>query len=139
MRNQGIHKALEKVDWRKRAYFMRKFQIRTVKNAHILAMSDEEFLKWADRRTMTVFQNWEQTDEYFELYMIYMRGKMQRDLETVYDVVSEKAKQGDEKAVKLFLQLHKDMAQMAQLQKSMNQTNKTKQDVVQEDDDDLEI
>ena len=75
----------------------------------------------------------EQADEYFELYMIYMRGKMQRDLETVYDVVSEKAKQGDEKAVKLFLQLHKDMAQ---LQKSMNQTNKTKQDVVQEDDDD---
>ena len=135
MRNQGIHKALEKVDWRKRAYFMRKFQIRTAKNAHILAMSDEEFLKWADRRTMTVFHNWEQTDEYFELYMIYMRGKMQRDLETVYDVVSEKAKQGDEKAVKLFLQLHKDMNQ---LQKAMNRTQ-TKQDVVQDDDDDLEI
>lgn len=137
MRNQGIHKALEKVDWRKRAYFMRKFQIRTPKNAHILAMSDEEFLKWADRRSFTVFENWEQTDEYFELYMIYMRGKMQRDLETVYDVVSEKAKQGDEKAVKLFLQIHKDMTQ---LQKAMNQTNKKQQEEVQEDDDDdLEI
>ncbi|ELK22828.1 hypothetical protein AF6_0506 [Anoxybacillus flavithermus TNO-09.006] len=62
---------------------------------------------------------------------------MQRDLETVYDVVSEKAKQGDEKAVKLFLQIHKDMAQ---LQKSMNRTNNKKQDEVQEDeDDDLEI
>ena len=131
MRNHGIHKALEKVDWRKRAYFMRKFQIRTAKNAHILAMSDEEFLKWADRRTMTVFHNWEQTDEYFELYMIYMRGKMQRDLETVYDVVSEKAKQGDEKAVKLFLQIHKDMNQ---LQKTMNRTQ-TKQEEVQEEDD----
>ena len=136
MRNQGIHKALEKVDWRKRAYFMRKFQIRTAKNAHILAMSDEEFLQWADRKSMIVFQNWEQTDEYFELYMIYMRGKMQRDLETVYDVVSEKAKQGDEKAVKLFLQLHKDMTQ---LQKAMNRTQ-TKQEKAQEDEDDeLEI
>ncbi|KYD26209.1 hypothetical protein [Geobacillus sp. B4113_201601] len=137
MRNQGIHKALEKVDWRKRAYFMRKFQIRTPKNAHILAMTDEEFLKWADRRTFTTFHNWEQTDEYFELYLIYMRGKMQRDLEAIYDVVSEKAKQGDEKAVKLFLQLHKDMTQ---LQKEMNRSNKTKQEEVQEEeDDDLEI
>lgn len=132
MRNQGIHKALEKVDWRKRSYFMRKFQIRTAKNAHILTMSDEEFLKWADRKSMIVFQNWEQTDEYFELYMLYMKGKMQRDLETVYDIVSEKAKQGDEKSVKLFLQLHKDMAQ---LQKSMNRTQ-TKQEVVQEEEDD---
>lgn len=133
MKNQGIHKALEKVDWRKRAYFMRKFQIRTAKNAHILAMSDEEFLKWADRRSFTVFENWEQTDEYFELYMLYMKGKMQRDLETVYDVVSEKAKQGDEKTVKLFLQMYKDMNQ---LQKAMNRTQ-TKQEVQEEDDDDL--
>lgn len=136
MRNQGIHKALEKVNWRKRAYFMRKFQIRTAKNAHILNMTDEEFLQWADRRSFTVFHNWEQTDEYFELYMLYMKLKMQRDLETVYDVVSEKARQGDEKAVKLFLQIHKDMAQF---QKAMNRTQ-TKQEKVQEDeDDDLEI
>ena len=133
MKNQGIHKALEKVDWRKRAYFMRKFQIKTPKNAHILTMSDEEFLKWADRRTMTVFHNWEQTDEYWELYMLYMKGKMQRDLETVYDVVSDRAKQGDEKAVRLFLQLHKDMTQ---LQKAMNRTQ-TKQEVQEEDEDDL--
>ncbi|MEK4125889.1 hypothetical protein NSS60_03170 [Anoxybacillus sp. FSL W8-0382] len=136
MRNQGIHKALEKLDWRKRAYFMRKFQIRSPKNEHILNMTDEEFLKWADRRSFTVFHNWEQTDEYFELYMLYMKLKMQRDLETVYDVVSEKAKQGDEKAVKLFLQIHKDMTQ---LQKAMNRTQ-TKQEKVQEDEDDeLEI
>lgn len=136
MRNQGIHKALEKVDWRKRAYFMRKFQIRTAKNAHILAMSDEEFLKWADRRTMTVFRNWEQTDEYFELYMLYIKGKMQRDLEAIYDIVSEKAKQGDEKAVKLFLQMHKDMTQ---LQKSMNRTQTKQEEAQEDDDDDLEI
>lgn len=133
MKNQGIHKALEKVDWRKRAYFMRKFQIRTPKNAHILNMTDEEFLKWADRKSMIVFHNWEQTDEYFELYMKYMKGKMQRDLETVYDVVSEKAKQGDEKATKLFLQIYKDMAQ---LQKALNRTNNKKQEEVQEDEDD---
>ncbi|WP_143091191.1 hypothetical protein [Anoxybacillus pushchinoensis] len=113
---------------------MRKFQIRTAKNAHILNMTDEEFLQWADRRSFTVFHNWEQTDEYFELYMLYMKGKMQRDLETVYDIVSEKAKQGDEKAVRMFLQIHKDMAQ---LQKAMNRTQ-TKHEEVQEEDD-LEI
>jgi hypothetical protein len=134
----NINQALSKLDWRKRAYFMRKFQIRSPKNAHILDMSDEEFLKWADRQSFIVFENWEQTDEYFELYMLYMKGKMQRDLEAIYDVVSDKAKQGDEKAVKLFLQLHKDMNQ---LQKVMNRTNKTKQEKIQqeEDDDDLEI
>ena len=132
----NIHQALSKLDWRKRAYFMRKFQIRSPKNEHILNMSDEEFLQWADRKSMIVFQNWEQTDEYFELYMLYMKLKMQRDLETVYDVVSEKAKQGDEKAVKLFIQLHKDMTQ---LQKAMNRTQ-TKQEKAQEDEDDeLEI
>lgn len=139
MRNQGIHKALENIDWRKRAYFQRKFQIRTPKNAHILSMSDEEFLKWADRKTMTVFHNWEQTDEYFELYMIYIKGKMQRDLETVYDIVSEKAKQGDEKAVKLFLQLH---SEVQKLQREMNRkpSQKKKDELTQEiDDDDLEI
>ncbi|MED0704479.1 hypothetical protein P4S79_18255, partial [Aeribacillus composti] len=92
----------------------------------------------ADRKSMIVFNNWEQTDEYFELYMLYMKGKMQRDLETIYDVVSDKAKQGDEKAVKLFLQLHKDMNQ---LQKAMNkhQSKNVKKEEVQEDDDDLEI
>ena len=134
----NINQALSKLDWRKRAYFMRKFQIRSPKNAHILDMSDEEFLKWADRQSFIVFENWEQTDEYFELYMLYMKGKMQRDLEAIYDVVSDKAKQGDEKAVKLFLQLHKDMNQ---LQKVMNRTNKTKKEKIQqeEDDDDLEI
>ncbi|WP_240371487.1 hypothetical protein [Anoxybacteroides rupiense] len=132
----NIHKALQKIDWRKRAYFLWKFQIRTPKNEHILKMTPDEFLQWAERASFTVFENWEQTDEYWELYMIYMRGKMQRDLEAIYDVVSEKAKQGDEKAVKLFLQLHKDMTQ---LEKSMNRTNNKKHEEVQEEDDDLEI
>jgi hypothetical protein len=132
----SIHKALQKLDWRKRAYFMRKFQIRSPKNEHILNMSDEEFLKWADRRSFTVFENWEQTDEYWELYMLYMKGKMQRDLEDIYDVISDRARQGDEKAVKLFLQLHKDMTQ---LQKAMNRTQMKQEEVQEDEDDDLEI
>ncbi|GGJ77153.1 hypothetical protein GGR02_003027 [Anoxybacillus voinovskiensis] len=139
MRNIGIHKALESVDWRKRAYFQRKFQIKTPKNEHILRMTDEEFLRWAERKTMTVFENWEQTDEYFSLYLEYMKGKMQRDLETVYDIVTEKAKQGDEKAVKLFLQLH---SEVQKLQREMNRKPKVKKDEsVQEidEDDELEI
>ncbi|WP_051870815.1 hypothetical protein [Geobacillus vulcani] len=136
----NIHKALSKLEWRKRAYFMRKFQIRSPKNEHILNMTDEEFLKWANRKSMIVFRNWEQTDEYFELYILYMKGKMQRDLETIYDVVCEKAKQGDEKAVKLFLQLH---SEVQKLQREMNRKPKVKKDEpaqeIDDDDDDLEI
>jgi hypothetical protein len=52
-----------------------------------------------------------------------------------FNIVSEKAKQGEKKSVRLFLQMQKDFVS---LQKTLNRT-KAKQEQVDEDDDDLEI
>jgi hypothetical protein len=63
---------LQKLDWRKNAYFKWKHQIRTPRNEHILKMSPDDFLECVERESFVSFEKWEQTQEYFELFMLYL-------------------------------------------------------------------
>lgn len=64
---------------------------------------------------------------------MYLQSRTANDLQAIYSVVSEKAKKGDEKAVKLFLTLNKEIQEHA---KTANQTFSNEDDD-KEDEDDL--
>jgi hypothetical protein len=131
----NIHEALRKIDWRKATYFRWKHQIKNGANEHILKMDEDELLRYTQRKHIDFFKKWEDSQEYQELLMLYLSGKINKDFEEIYSIVTEKAKQGDEKSVRLFLQMQKDIMSYG---KALNRT-KAKQEQVEEDDDDLEI
>jgi rubrerythrin len=62
---------------------------------------------------MNTYLKWEKSAEYRALVALYLQSKTANDLHEIYKEVSTKAKTGDEKAVKLFLQLNKEVAEHA--------------------------
>lgn len=78
-------------------------------------------------------KQWENTEEYAELMNLLLLEKSNKDFVDIYNVVSEKAKQGDDKAIKTFLLL-KD-----ELKKSVKTKTKkvNKEEEEEQEDDDL--
>ncbi|GLH62393.1 hypothetical protein [Parageobacillus sp. G301] len=108
----NIYDALKQLPHDKRYYFQYKHKLyyRQEKNAEI--NSDEEFLKrlgGSSPKTMDAFLAWEKTDEYRNLVMLMLQSKLANDLTETYMNVAAKARTGDEKAVKLLLQLSKEI------------------------------
>lgn len=107
-----IYDALKQTDYRFREYFkylhpdLRFDQTKPLK-------TEEEFLRSVNRKSMAPFHRWEKTAEYKNLLILYLDYKVNDDYEQIYNIVVEKAKQGDEKAIKLFLTLQKDIQNMA--------------------------
>lgn len=107
-----IYDALKQTDYRFREYFkylhpdLRFDQTKPLK-------TEEEFLRSVNRKSMAPFHRWEKTAEYKNLLILYLDYKVNDDFEQIYNIVTEKAKQGDEKAIKLFLTLQKDIQNMA--------------------------
>ena len=75
-------------------------------------------------------KQWENTEEYAELMNLLLLEKSNKDFVDIYNVVSEKAKQGDDKAVKTFLTLQNELKKAVKTKKS----NKAEQEEVEEDD-----
>ena len=71
--------------------------------------TEEEFLKSVGRKTLNSFLEWEKTPEYANLVALYLQTKIMDDIYEIYEVVREKALTGDDKAVKLLLQLNKEI------------------------------
>lgn len=104
----NINEALSKIKWEYAAYFRFKFpelQFDQTKKPK----TDDEFLKSVKRDTFNAFLRWERTEEYKALSTLYLSMKAMKDYEAIYQIVSEKALQGDEKMVKTFLTLQKDI------------------------------
>lgn len=107
-----IYDALKQTDYRFREYFkylhpdLRFDQTKPLK-------TEEEFLRSVNRKSMAPFHRWEKSAEYKNLLILYLDYKVNDDYEQIYNIVTEKAKQGDEKAIKLFLTLQKDIQSMA--------------------------
>lgn len=71
--------------------------------------TEEELLKATNRKTMNGFLEWEKTQEYQTLVALYLQTKVMNDIEKIYDVVREKALDGDDKAITTFLKLNKEI------------------------------
>lgn len=132
----NIYEALENIPNRnKREYFKWKFDIRYDRTRP--KKTKEEFLKQVEKKTLNSFIKWEKTSEFRQLLTLYLDSKIANDLEEIYKVVSENAKKGDEKSIKLFLQLQKEISSHAKLALKALDNNDEEEEI--EVDDGLEM
>lgn len=110
----NIHEALKTVSWDRAEYFKYKFpQVRFDQSKP--QKSEEEFLKVVGKKTMNPYTRWEKSEEYKALVSLMLQGRSADDLQEVYEVVVANAKTGDDKAVKLFMALQKEIDSYAKM------------------------
>ena len=120
-----LKEALKKVAKENKAYFHYKFPD-TRFDQTLQPKTEQEFLVSVNRKTMNGFTDWEKTPEYANLVALYLQSKMIDDIYSIYEVVREKALDGDDKAITTFLKLNKEI----------NLIIKASQTIVSEDDED---
>jgi len=103
-----IHGALKSVAWDRAEYFKYKFSSVRFDQTKELK-SQEEFLKVAGKKTMNPYLRWEKSVEYKSLVALMLQSRTADDLQEIYGVVTANAKTGDDKSVKLFLALTKEI------------------------------
>ncbi|WP_026678701.1 hypothetical protein [Fictibacillus gelatini] len=128
----NIYDALKTLKFHKQQFFKYHFKIWFDSEKE---MTEEELLKTTNRHSMNGFYRWMKTEEWKHLVALYLSSKTAEDLIAMYNSVKEKALTGDEKAVKLLLQLQKEIEHHRQL--AVKAFNNVVQD--EEDDDDLEL
>ncbi|MGF9975329.1 hypothetical protein [Viridibacillus arvi] len=133
----NLNEALKQIDDNKAKYFRYKFpDLRFDQSTEL--KTEDDFLKSVNRKSMNGFYRWEKTDEYKALSILYMNTKMTQDYEKIYKVVSEQAVTGDEKAIKLFISLQKDIQSNVKVAASILNT-KTVEEETEDDDLSLEV
>ncbi|HWJ80191.1 MAG TPA: hypothetical protein VNR61_19170 [Niallia sp.] len=100
-----IYSQLNKLPWKKKEYFLWKFKL----NMYSTDKSEEELLRILDLKSFASMRKWERSPEYLTLVNLYIESQIAKDLEKVYQVVQEKAITGDEKSIKLLLDLQKQV------------------------------
>lgn len=126
----NIYEALQNVSYKKQEYFKWKHDIRF--NQTSPRKTEEEFLKTVELKTFNSFHKWERTQEYKNLLLLLLESKVANDFDNIYKIVTDKAKEGDEKSIRLFLSMQKDIQSNAKL---AAKTFEMVEDDEQEDDD----
>ena len=75
-------------------------------------------------------KQWENTEEYAELMNLLLLERSNKDFVEIYNVVSEEAKKGNDRAIKTFLTLQNEIKKSVKNKKS----KKAEQEEVEEDD-----
>lgn len=101
----SIYEALDKLTWKKKEYFLWKFNL----NVRVKDKTEEELCRTINVKSLDFMKKWEKSPEYLSLVNLYIESKTATDLEKIYKVVSEKAIDGDEKSIKLLLDLQKQV------------------------------
>lgn len=124
-----LDEALKNVGWKKEEYFRWKFDIKYDQRRP--KKTEEELMKYTEVKTMNSFYAWERTPEYKALLQMYLDYKATQDFEEIYNLVSDRAKEnGEDKDVKLFLQLRKEIRENNQI---VSEIFKKEDDVVEDD------
>ena len=114
----------------KYAYFMWKNKLSN-SNRDYGEMTEQEIIdKYCKGSTKKYanLQQWEKTEEYAELMNLLLLEKSNKDFIDIYDIVSDKARRGDDRAIKTFLLLQNE------LKKSIKTKKSNKQEEVEDDD-----
>jgi len=101
----SIYEALDKLTWKKKEYFLWKFNL----NVRVKDKTEEELCRTINVKSLDFMKKWEKSPEYLSLVNLYIESKTATDLEKIYKVISEKAIDGDEKSIKLLLDLQKQV------------------------------
>jgi len=102
-----LDEALKQIPFKKNEYFKWKFDIRY--DQRLPKKTKEEFLRYVNMKTLNSFTNWEKSPEYHALLQLLLQYRSTQDFEIIYSVVSKSAKDGDEKSIKLFIDLQKQI------------------------------
>ncbi|MFJ8263310.1 hypothetical protein ACIQ4I_15375 [Rummeliibacillus sp. NPDC094406] len=132
----NITEALKNVKFEYSLYFKYKFPDLRFDQSEPLK-SEDEFLKSVNRKSMNSFYRWERTNEYKAILTLYLNSKVIKDYEQIYQIVSEQAKLGDEKSIKLFIALQKELQSQSKLAKEY--FKHVEEDEVEDDDLELEV
>ncbi|MGV3266198.1 hypothetical protein [Cytobacillus pseudoceanisediminis] len=109
----NIYEALKQTENKKRAYFEWKHEIRFIQG--VPQKSEEDFLRSVGLKTLNGFIRWEKSQEYKNLVLLLLDSKVANDYDVIYKNIVDKAKDGDEKFIRLFLSIQKDIQQNAKL------------------------
>lgn len=133
--NMTINEALQQIPWKKAEYFRYRFpDCRFFDSEQI---TEEQFLNRVGLKTLATFERWERTAEWKSLVALYLESQFANNLLTIFQVVKNRALEGEDKAVKLYLQLGKEIEQLAKAAPSMLAKKKGKEQ--DDDEDDLII
>lgn len=130
----NIYQALKQTETKKRAYFEWKHDIRFVQE--VPKKTEEEFLRTVGLKTINGFIRWEKSQEYKSLVLLLLDSKVANDYDMIYKNVVDKAKDGDEKFIRLFLSIQKDIQANAKL---AARTFEVVADEDEEEDSDLDL
>lgn len=103
----NIYNALKTITPKRKEYFLWKFNLNFRQGNE--RKSEEEFLKVVGNKTLDGFLAWEKSEEYRNLVAILLNTRFDQDLEEIYSSLSNKAKTGDEKSIRLLLQMGKEI------------------------------
>jgi len=125
-----LKEALKELPYKKQFYFKWKndYGMRNSK-------TDEEALKQLAVKDFYVFEQWESSSEYQYLMNMLIQSRIGRDLQEIYESTTEKAKSGDEKAIKILFEIQKQIAAMNKEISSKKPSKKKSESVY----DDLEL
>jgi len=116
----------------KYAYFMWRNGLANA-NRDFSEFTEQDIIEKYCKGSMKKYGNlkqWENTEEYAELMNLLLLERSNKDFVEIYNAVSEKAKEGDDKAVKTFLTLQNEIKKSAKAKKS----NKAEKEEIEEDD-----
>ncbi|PAQ14986.1 hypothetical protein CD798_08035 [Bacillaceae bacterium SAOS 7] len=123
----NIHEALKGLPETKKQYFMWKHDIRYDRT--IPKKTEKEFLKIVERKTLNSFVQWERSQEYKYLLALLLDSKIANDMDKIYKIVVDNAMKGEEKHIRLFLSMQKDIQSNAkEANKLINKVEKIEKD-----------
>lgn len=100
----NIYEALDKLTWKKKEYFLWKHNLYVLRNE---PLSVEDLCRRLKVKSLSYMEKWEKSSEYLALVNLYIESQSGKDLEDIYKIVKEKALTGDEKSIKMLLDLQK--------------------------------
>lgn len=127
----NIYEALKTVPQKKKLYFLWKHNLSFDQTK--APKSEDEFLQTTGHSSLNTFIRWERSEEYRNLLAILLNTRFDADLEQIYDSLAVKAKEGDDKSIKLLLAIGKDIKNYAK--DAAKQFSKDEE----AEDDDLEM
>ncbi|MGE6488926.1 hypothetical protein [Paenisporosarcina sp. NPDC076898] len=125
-----LKEALKQLPYKKQFYFKWKnnYNMRNPK-------TEEEALKQLDVKDLYVYEQWESSSEYQLLMNMLIQSRIGQDLQVIYESTSEKAKQGDEKSIKILFEIQKQIVAMNKELKSKKPSKQKSENAY----DDLEL
>ncbi|MEK5232047.1 hypothetical protein MHB42_09755 [Lysinibacillus sp. FSL K6-0232] len=122
----NIYEALNKLTWKKKEYFLWKHNLSVLRE---VPLTEEELCKRIQSKSLSYMKKWEKTEQYHNLVNIMIESQAGKDLEDIYAIVKEKALTGDEKSIKLLLDLQKQVQAYNKQSTKVNKSTNTYDDL----------